>query len=142
MSSPPTHVAFTIINADSGLALHLSDKDDKSIVGGLHLQVPVLRQKWTILRSDDDTLTIRSSFNGQPIGFEGALTDGVKLVTGDPTVAKGWVFRRQSIPDHFKISLVDSSLVIGMLTPATGTPVQLLRQTGERYQIWRIQPDF
>ena len=37
---------------------------------------------------------LESSFNGQSIGFEGALTKGTNLVTGDPSVAKNWVFQR------------------------------------------------
>jgi len=138
MSSPQTNVAYTFTNIQTGLALHLSDYDDKSIVSSEPLPTNP-RQTWTLLRSDDGTFTIRSSLNDQSIGFEGALTDRVKLVTGGPSVAKDWVFQRQSEPNSFMISLVDSPFVIGVLIPAPGIPVQLLRKTGLPNQLWRIQ---
>jgi len=100
MSDPPTNVAFKIINAQSMLPLHLSDEDDKSIVGGVPLPVPDLRQQWFVRSSSDGTFTLESAFNGQSIGFEGAMTEGADLVTGDPSVAKDWVFQRMGPVDY------------------------------------------
>ena len=44
---------------------------------------------------------LESPFNGQSIGFEGALTQETKLVTGDPSVAKNWVFKRAPGSDNY-----------------------------------------
>lgn len=36
---------------------------------------------------------LESSFNGHGIGFQAAVVPGTNLVTGDPSVAKSFVFK-------------------------------------------------
>jgi hypothetical protein len=108
--------------------------------------------------SSDGTFSIQSTFNQQSIGFLGPLTQGAKVAAVDPSFAKYWVFQRTGTDDFMydrtvlfwgcdsisltafdRISVPGSPFVIGMTTPVSGAPVQMLGQTGGPNQVWLFQ---
>lgn len=69
-------------NVQSGVALELSEDDDKTIVAGW-LSSGSPRQLWILKPSGGGQWTLTSAQNSQFIGFEGNQGQGVNLITSD-----------------------------------------------------------
>jgi len=132
-------VPYRIINAQSGLALHLLDTNNRSIIGNL-VDNNDNRQVW-IPSFTLQGLTFASAETGQSIGFPGGLKDGVNLVVGDPNIVKAWLLELVGVELSelkFKILLHGSNFAITLPSgnPQPGTPVSLSADAGTDNQIW------
>ncbi|KAF8273960.1 hypothetical protein EI94DRAFT_974093 [Lactarius quietus] len=80
---------YRITNVRFDLALHLSEDDDKFIVGEPIADSP--RQWWTPVFLPDGRIIIRSAYHGLSIGFRNFLEGRAGLIaTGDRNITRPW----------------------------------------------------
>ncbi|KAN0133453.1 hypothetical protein V8E53_008621 [Lactarius tabidus] len=126
---------YRITNVRFELALHLSEDDDKFIVGEPISDSP--RQWWTPVFLPDGTVIIRSVYHGLSIGFRTFLEGRAGLIaTGDRNITRAWNIQPldgKSKPLEYKISLPGSFLVMELPkdTRYAGIRVRLSEATGE-----------
>jgi len=135
---------YRIMNRLAGLAIYLSEEDNRSLIG--EYVEPVDRQTWIpviVPSAGADGVFIKSKETGEYIGFEGDPKVGVKVIAGDRSIAKLWVIQVKPSDPDYKIKLHhDPSYVIEfpMTNLQPGTHARLARdqhqEDGHLNQVW------
>lgn len=100
---------YKFVNKRAGLALHLSTKEQTSVIGE-DVQ-PVIRQSWIVEYQDKGGALIKSQATGLYIGFKGIPILGAKLIVGSREDAWAWDIIPENTPEY-KIKLLHHAFVI------------------------------